>query len=75
MLVTGRVFKHVAELALESGMGSAMKKTERMNDRISERECQVRLKNLQKSNVNARLEPLKSLRTATKKRRELKTRS
>ena len=56
-------------------MGSAMKKTERMNDRISERECQVRLKNLPKSNVNARLEPLKSLKTATKKRRELKTRS
>jgi len=52
-----------------------MKKRERINDRISERECQARLKNLPKSDINTRLEPLKSLRTATKKRRELKART
>jgi len=75
MSVTGRVLKHVAKFAVESGTGSAMKKRGRINDRISERECQARLKNLPKSDINTRLEPLKSLRTATKKRRELKART
>ncbi len=72
---TGAVFKYVARLAIESVMGSTMKKRERSNDRISERECLVRLKNLPKSNFNTRLEPLRSLRTATRKRRELKAKA
>ena len=41
-------------------------------DRISEREYQGRLKNLLKSTFNTQLQPLKSLETATKKRRALK---
>jgi len=52
-------------------MGSIMKKKERINDRISERECHVRLKSL-KSDFNTRLELLRLLRTATRKRRALK---
>jgi hypothetical protein len=47
-------------------------KKERIKDRISEREYHGRLKNLPKNDFNPRLEPLKSLKTATKKRRELK---
>ena len=53
-------------------MGSAMKKKERIEDRISEREYHDRLKSLLKNDFNTQLEPLKSLKTATKKRRELK---
>jgi hypothetical protein len=55
----------------ERSGGAAMKK-ERIKDRISEREYHGRLKNLPKNDFNPRLEPLKSLKTATKKRRELK---
>ena len=54
-------------------MGAAMKKNERIEDRISEREYHDRLKSLLKKNdFNTQLDPLKSLKTATKKRRELK---
>jgi len=45
-----------------------MKKTERMN----EREYQGRLKSLLKSAFNTQLQPLRSLKTVTKKRRALK---
>ena len=41
-------------------------------DRISEREYQGRLKGLLKSAFNTQLQPLRSLETATKKRRALK---
>jgi hypothetical protein len=41
-------------------------------DRISEREYQGRLEGLLKSTFNTQLQPLKSLETATKKRRALK---
>jgi hypothetical protein len=41
-------------------------------DRINEREYQGRLESLLKSNFNTQLQPLKSLETATKKRRALK---
>ena len=41
-------------------------------DRISEREYQDRLEILRKSAFNTQLEPLRSLETATKKRRALK---
>lgn len=70
-----------AQLARESGMDlraewdSTMKKRERIKDRISEREYHVRLERLLKGNFNTRLEPLRSLRTATKRRRELKGRA
>jgi hypothetical protein len=43
-----------------------------MKDRISEREYQGRLESLLKSSFNAQLRPLRSLETATKKRRALK---
>ena len=43
-----------------------------MKDRISEREDQSRLENLLKSAFNTQLQPLRSLETATKKRRALK---
>jgi hypothetical protein len=46
-------------------VGSAMKK-ERIKDRISEREYHDRLKSLL-NDFNTQLEPLKSLKTATKK--------
>lgn len=49
-----------------------MKKKERIKDRISEGEYHDRLKCLLKSDFNTQLEPLKSLKTATKKRRERK---
>ena len=41
-------------------------------DRISEREYQGRLEVLLKSTFNTQLQPLRSLETATKKRRALK---
>jgi hypothetical protein len=41
-------------------------------DRISEREYQGRLESLLKSAVNTQLQPLRTLETATKKRRALK---
>jgi hypothetical protein len=41
-------------------------------DRISEREYQDRLRSLLKSAFNTQLQPLRSLKTATKKRRALK---
>jgi hypothetical protein len=41
-------------------------------DRISEVEDQDRLKSLLKSAFNTQLQPLRSLRTATKKRRTLR---
>ena len=41
-------------------------------DRISEREYRGRLETLLKSAFNTQLQPLRSLRTATKKRRALK---
>jgi hypothetical protein len=41
-------------------------------DRISEREDQDRIERLLKIAVNTQLQPLKSLKTATKKRRALK---
>jgi len=44
-------------------------------DRISEREYQGRLKSLLKSAFNTQLQPLRSLKTATKKRRALKMRA
>ena len=49
-----------------------MKEKEGIKDRISEREYHDRLKGLLKNDFNTQLEPLKSLKTATKKRRELK---
>jgi hypothetical protein len=58
---------------VRGGVGAAMKKNERIEDRISEREYHDRLKSLLKKNdFNTQLDPLKSLKTATKKRRELK---
>jgi hypothetical protein len=41
-------------------------------DRISEREYQRRLEGLLKSAFNTQLQPLRSLETATKKRRALR---
>jgi len=41
-------------------------------DRISEREYQGRLDSLLKGGFNTQLQPLRSLETATKKRRALK---
>ena len=41
-------------------------------DRISEREYRDRLESLLKSAFNTQLQPLRSLETATKKRRALK---
>jgi hypothetical protein len=41
-------------------------------DRISEREYQGHLETLLKSSFNTQLQPLRSLKTATKKRRALK---
>jgi hypothetical protein len=48
--------------------GGTMKK----KDRISEREYQGRLESLLKSAFNTQLQPLRTLETATKKRRALK---
>jgi hypothetical protein len=44
-------------------------------DRVSEREYQGRLMSLLKSAFNTQLQPLKSLKTATKRRRALKTKA
>jgi hypothetical protein len=44
----------------------------KMKDLIGDREYQGRLENLLKSDFNTELQPLKSLETATKKRRALK---
>ena len=44
----------------------------KMKDRISERKHQGRLEILLKSAFNTELQPLRSLETATKKRRALK---
>ena len=44
----------------------------KMKDRISEREYQGRLESLLKSAFNTELQPLRSLETATKKRRAQK---
>ena len=41
-------------------------------DRMSERECQDRLESLLKNALNTNLQPLRSLETATKKRRAQK---
>ena len=43
-------------------------------DRISEREYQTRLQNLLKNVFNTQVQPLRSLKTVTKKRRALKRR-
>ena len=44
----------------------------KMKDRTSEREYQDRLESLLKIDFNTELQPLRSLETATKKRRALK---
>jgi hypothetical protein len=49
-----------------------MKRKERIKDRISEHEYHDRLARLMKNDFNTQLEPLRSLKTATKKRRGLK---
>ena len=49
-----------------------MKEKEGIKDRISEREYHDHLTSLLKHDFNTQLEPLKSLKTATKKRRALK---
>jgi hypothetical protein len=49
-----------------------MNKKERNKDRISECEYHDRLACLMKSDLNTQLKLLRSLNTATKKRRELK---
>jgi hypothetical protein len=41
-------------------------------DQVSEREYQGRLKSLLKNSFNSQLQPLRSLKTATKRRRALK---
>jgi hypothetical protein len=60
------------EAAFDSGMGSTMKKNNRKNDRISEREYHHRVESLLKSGFNTELQLLRSLKTATKMRRALK---
>jgi hypothetical protein len=44
----------------------------KQKEQISEREYQRRLRHLLQGAFNTQLQPLRSLRTATKKRRELK---
>jgi hypothetical protein len=44
----------------------------KQNDQIAERESQGRLKGLLQSAFNTQIKPLRSIRTATKKRRALK---
>ena len=44
----------------------------KMKDRISERDYQSRLESLLKSAFNTQLQPLRTLETATKKRRAMK---
>ena len=55
-----------------SRVGNSMKNQEQLKDRISEQEYRDRFTNLMKTGVITRLEPLKLLKTATKKRRDLK---
>lgn len=72
MLTSGAVWKCVVQQVLESAVGPAMKRKERIKDRISEGEYHDRVTSLMNSDFNTQLEPLRSLKTATKKRRELK---
>jgi hypothetical protein len=64
----GRWTVLLERFALGSIAGWAVKK----KDQISEREYQDRLKGLLQGVFNTQLQPLRSLRTATKKRRALK---
>ena len=58
----------VAKCVVQRSGNEAMK----YKDRISERACQDRLESLLKSALNTNLQPLRSLETATKKRRAQK---
>ena len=58
----------VAKCVAQRSGNEAMK----YKDRIDEREFQDRLESLQKSALNTNLQPLRSLETATKKRRAQK---
>jgi hypothetical protein len=49
-----------------------MKNQAQIKDQISEQDYSDRLTSLIKTDINTRLGPLKSLKTATKKRRELR---
>ena len=49
-----------------------MKNQAQIKDQISEQDYRDRLTSLIKTDINTRLGPLKSLKTATKKRRELR---
>jgi hypothetical protein len=62
----------VVQWALERAVGSAMNKKEQNKDRISECEYHDRLACLIESDLDTQLKLLRSLNTATKKRRELK---
>jgi hypothetical protein len=53
-------------------VGALMKNQAQIKDRISEQDYSDRLTSLIKTDINTRLGPLKSLKTATKKRRELR---
>ena len=53
-------------------MGALMKNQAQIKDRIREQDYSDRLTSLIKTDINSRLGPLRSLKTATKKRRELK---
>jgi hypothetical protein len=53
-------------------MGALMKNQAQIKDQISEQDYRDRLTSLIKTDINTRLGPLKSLKTATKKRRELR---
>jgi hypothetical protein len=54
--------------AFDSGVARVMKR----KDRIGEREHEGHLKSLRTNTFNTQLQPLRSLKTATKKRRELR---
>jgi hypothetical protein len=64
--------KCIAQEALESGVEQAMKKADQKTDRMNEEEYQGRLKSLLNSAFTTQLQPLRSLKTVTKKRRALK---
>jgi hypothetical protein len=70
--MTSAAPKELRSRPLISEMGSTMKKNNRISDRINEREYQDRLKSMLKSAFNTELQPLRSLKTATKMRRALK---
>ena len=53
-------------------MGALMKNQTQIKDQISEQDYSDRLTSLIKTDINTPLGPLKSLKTATKKRRELR---